>query len=294
MKFRFLAVAFVFSLTISAQQNQVTLDYIERYKDIAIGEMKSFGIPASITLAQGILESGNGLSELAQKSNNHFGIKCHLEWKGKKTYHDDDKKGECFRVYDSPEESFIDHSKFLAERSRYTFLFEYKPTDYRSWAKGLKKAGYATNKKYPQLLIDLIERYDLHKYDLAKEEVLVSRESAIIKASDISLSANKVKYIVAAAGDTYESIGLETEKTVDEILKYNEISYDTPLREGQLLYLQTKRKKGSKDVPTYKVQSGQDMYWVSQKFAIRLDRLYKLNNMPAGTQAKVGQVLKLR
>lgn len=294
MKFRFLAVAFVFSLTISAQQNQVTLDYIERYKDIAIGEMKSFGIPASITLAQGILESGNGLSELAQKSNNHFGIKCHLEWKGKKTYHDDDEKGECFRVYDSPEESFIDHSKFLAERSRYTFLFEYKPTDYRSWAKGLKKAGYATNKKYPQLLIDLIERYDLHKYDLAKEEVLVSRESAIIKASDISLSANKVKYIVAAAGDTYESIGLETEKTVDEILKYNEISYDTPLREGQLLYLQTKRKKGSKDVPTYKVQSGQDMYWVSQKFAIRLDRLYKLNNMPAGTQAKVGQVLKLR
>lgn len=294
MKFKFLAVAFVFSLTISAQQNQVTLDYIERYKDIAIGEMKSFGIPASITLAQGILESGNGLSELAQKSNNHFGIKCHLEWKGKKTYHDDDKKGECFRVYDSPEESFIDHSKFLAERSRYSFLFEYKPTDYRSWAKGLKKAGYATNKKYPQLLIDLIERYDLHKYDLAKEEVLVSRESAIIQASDISLSANKVKYIVAAAGDTYESIGLETEKTVDEILKYNEISYDTPLREGQLLYLQTKRKKGSKDVPTYKVQSGQDMYWVSQKFAIRLDRLYKLNNMPAGTQAKVGQVLKLR
>lgn len=294
MKFKFLAVAFVFSLTISAQQNQVTLDYIERYKDIAIGEMKSFGIPASITLAQGILESGNGLSELAQKSNNHFGIKCHLEWKGKKTYHDDDKKGECFRVYDDPEESFIDHSKFLAERSRYSFLFEYKPTDYRSWAKGLKKAGYATNKKYPQLLIDLIERYDLHKYDLAKEEVLVSRESAIIQASDISLSANKVKYIVAAAGDTYESIGLETEKTVDEILKYNEISYDTPLREGQLLYLQTKRKKGSKDVPTYKVQSGQDMYWVSQKFAIRLDRLYKLNNMPAGTQAKVGQVLKLR
>jgi len=139
--------------------------YIAKYKDVAIIEMNRYGIPASITLAQGILESGNGQSRLAVEGLNHFGIKCHENWNGETILEDDDKKGECFRKYDKVSESYRDHSLFLTERGRYSFLFEYKKTNYKAWAKGLKKAGYATNPKYPQLLIDLIEKHNLNKYD---------------------------------------------------------------------------------------------------------------------------------
>ncbi|WP_196885263.1 glucosaminidase domain-containing protein [Aureivirga sp. CE67] len=144
---------------------ELTTMYIETYRKIAIDEMKKYGVPASITLAQGILESGRGQSKLASKSNNHFGVKCHKDWKGPKVYHDDDRKGECFRKYKHPKYSFRDHSLFLVERDRYSFLFEYKVTDYKRWAKGLKKAGYATDPKYPAKLISIIEKYELHKYD---------------------------------------------------------------------------------------------------------------------------------
>ena len=139
--------------------------YIEKYSDLAVEEMYRAGVPASITLAQGLLESGNGLSELAVKGNNHFGIKCHNTWTGAKVYHDDDRKGECFRKYDNPEESFRDHSDFLRYRDRYKFLFDYEPTDYKSWAYGLKAAGYATDPKYPEKLIRLIEEHELYLYD---------------------------------------------------------------------------------------------------------------------------------
>lgn len=149
----------------SQNKSQDVLDYIEKYNRIAMREMQEYKIPASITLAQGLLESGNGKSELAKKSNNHFGIKCHSSWKGKKTYHDDDAKGECFRVYDSPAESYRDHSIFLANGQRYAFLFDLKITDYKGWAKGLKKAGYATLPVYANVLINLIETYDLTQYD---------------------------------------------------------------------------------------------------------------------------------
>ena len=141
------------------------MDYIEKYKDIAMREMQEYKIPASITLAQGLLESGNGNSELAKKSNNHFGIKCHKDWTGKRTYHDDDEKGECFRVYESPEDSYRDHSIFLKKGQRYAFLFDLKITDYKGWAKGLKKAGYATLPVYANVLIKLIEDYNLAQYD---------------------------------------------------------------------------------------------------------------------------------
>ncbi len=149
----------------SQSKSQDVIDYIDKYHKIAMREMQEYKIPASITLAQGLLESGNGKSELAKKSNNHFGIKCHSSWKGKRTYHDDDAKGECFRVYDSPAESYRDHSIFLANGQRYAFLFDLKITDYKGWAKGLKKAGYATLPVYANVLINLIETYDLTQYD---------------------------------------------------------------------------------------------------------------------------------
>jgi flagellum-specific peptidoglycan hydrolase FlgJ len=163
---KFVLSLFLVATTFGGIAQSVTQAYIDKWQAVAVSEMIEFGIPASITLAQGILESGNGQSELAKKSNNHFGIKCHLDWEGEKVYHDDDEDGECFRAYKKAEESFRDHSLFLKDRSRYAFLFEESPTDYKAWAKGLKKAGYATNKQYANRLIELIERYDLHQYDV--------------------------------------------------------------------------------------------------------------------------------
>ena len=171
MKFRYVVVVLLLALTLaplSAQRkNKAYLDYIEQYKSIAIKHQKLYGIPASITLAQGLLESGAGRSELARKSNNHFGIKCHSDWKGKRVYHDDDRKDDCFRKYDSPEDSFEDHAKFL-KRARYASLFELKVTDYRGWAKGLKACGYATDRSYANKLIQTIELYELYEYDRPK------------------------------------------------------------------------------------------------------------------------------
>ena len=168
--FILLIVGLCFNPLFINAQNITPEQYIETYKLIAIREMHAYKIPASITLAQGILESGSGNSKLAREANNHFGIKCHKDWKGDKFFHDDDAKDECFRVYDNAEESYKDHSLFLAKKKRYAFLFDYKVTNYKKWAKGLKKAGYATNPKYPSLLINLIERYDLHQYDKVSEK----------------------------------------------------------------------------------------------------------------------------
>ena len=150
--------------------NKTTLDYIEKY---AVNEMHKYKIPASITLAQGVLESGSGRSELASKSNNHFGIKCHTTWKGDRVYHDDDEKGECFRKYVYVETSYNDHSLFLTQRKRYAFLFDYDIKDYEKWAYGLRKAGYATDKKYPEKLLRIIEDYELHRFDLIEEKQFV-------------------------------------------------------------------------------------------------------------------------
>ena len=160
----FLLISFLFYSFLGFSQSK-TEQYISKYSNAAVAEMVRYGIPASITLAQGILESGNGESRLAVEGKNHFGIKCHNNWNGKTIIEDDDEKGECFRKYDKVADSYRDHSLFLTERGRYSFLFEYKKSDYKKWAKGLKKAGYATNPKYPSLLIDLIERYELYTYD---------------------------------------------------------------------------------------------------------------------------------
>ena len=224
----------------TGQVNDFTVAYIGTYKDIAIDKMEKYNIPASITLAQGILESGNGLSTLAKKSNNHFGIKCHSGWKGKRVYHDDDKKGECFRKYPTPEGSFNDHSIFLTGRGRYEFLFDLKPDDYKAWAKGLKKAGYATDRKYPKKLISFIETFELYKYDdLVLDQKGYKRAVKIDKGKfrdeDDSIADNTIAdnamadnsiddsdiFITVEKGDTLYSIAKNNNLSVDDLKRIN-------------------------------------------------------------------------
>lgn len=196
--------------------NNHTLSYINDYKDIAIKKMQEYKIPASITLAQGILESGNGRSELTRKANNHFGIKCHKDWTGKKVYHDDDQKGECFRKYTDPEGSFNDHSLFLTTRSRYDHLFKIDPDNYKKWAHGLKDAGYATDRKYPHKLIKIIEDYELYAYD---DLVLGSGSK-----KNRMVAESSAKYVIVNKGDTLYSIAKNNQTSVDEIKVLNDLS----------------------------------------------------------------------
>lgn len=199
--------------------------YVERYAAIAVEEMKIFKIPASITLAQGILESSSGRSELTRKSNNHFGIKCHKGWKGKKVYHDDDEKGECFRVYKDPKTSFRDHSMFLVGRERYSKLFKIKKGDYVKWAKGLSAAGYATDRRYPAKLIALIEKYELYKYDA----IILGSASKIVYAE-------KQNVHIVVKGDTLYSISRKYGIEVKELRRLNGLK-DNNIAIGQSLLL---------------------------------------------------------
>lgn len=207
-------------------------NYIAQYKGIAKEEMLQYGIPASIKLAQGILESGAGAGELALKSNNHFGIKCHEGWEGGRVYHDDDSRGECFRKYNDPKYSFRDHSLFLAQRSRYSDLFTLRKNDYIGWALGLKRAGYATDPSYPQKLIGLIERYNLQKYD---EEALGLRDPDT-DGNQYNSESKKIETYHVQAGDTLYSIARKFELTVETLKKYNGLTEDA-ISIGQVLYL---------------------------------------------------------
>jgi len=206
-------------------------EYIDEFAEIAQSEMKAFGIPASITLAQGLLESGFGKGELAAKTNNHFGIKCHTGWAGDFDYYDDDEKGECFRKYNHPMYSYRDHSLFLTSRSRYGFLFNLKQTDYKKWAKGLSKAGYATDRRYPQKLISLIERHELYKYD----RNIVGWKNVKLASNDAVLDerVHTVKY-----GDTLYSISRKYSVSVDELKRINKMN-DANLAVGQKLILES-------------------------------------------------------
>nr|WP_297789009.1 glucosaminidase domain-containing protein [uncultured Allomuricauda sp.] len=203
-----------------------TQDYIETFAEIAQYEMRAYGIPASITLAQGILESGSGRGELTLKTNNHFGIKCHTGWQGEFDFHDDDAKGECFRKYNHPMYSFRDHSIFLSTRSRYAFLFNYKRDDYKKWAHGLRQAGYATDRKYPQKLIALIERYDLDKYD---EEVVRGGLATVREPKNYEVFTHEVQ-----KGDTLYGISKRYEISVDELRRLNNLN-DNIISIGQIL-----------------------------------------------------------
>jgi flagellum-specific peptidoglycan hydrolase FlgJ len=209
-----------------------TEEYITVFAPIAQSEMKQYGIPASITLAQGLLESGAGRGQLTRRTNNHFGIKCHKGWTGGRVYHDDDAKGECFRKYNNPNQSFRDHSEFLSSRSRYAFLFEYKPTDYRKWAYGLRKAGYATDRKYPQKLMALIERHELHKYD---REVIARGDYTPREVPD----GDRTIHIVAK-GETLYAISRRYFISVDELMALNKLK-TTTLQVGQQLIVKKRR-----------------------------------------------------
>jgi len=216
--------------------NSTTLVYIDTYKNIAIEDMEKFKIPASITLAQGILESGSGKSTLALKSNNHFGIKCHKNWNGKKVRHDDDRKRECFRKYRHPEESFDDHSKFLTTRGRYSSLFDLREDNYKAWAKGLKKAGYATDRKYPQKLITIIEDYHLSDYDrlVLKGNKKYSKEKQKFNKDEEIVIANS--FVVVDKGDTLYSIARKNSITVSNLKSINGLT-SNEINIGQKLYL---------------------------------------------------------
>lgn len=290
--------------------------YIEKYSDLAVEEMYRSGVPASITLAQGLLESGNGLSELAVKGNNHFGIKCHNAWTGSKVYHDDDKKGECFRKYDSPEESFRDHSDFLRYRDRYKFLFDLEPTDYKGWAHGLRKAGYATDPKYPEKLIRLIEEYELYLYDtmqpaaneekvqqmpqspaqLEQARPLTGRQREVFSfaLSRQMYSQNGVPFIYAAEGETYESIAKSYRLFLKEILKFNDLQQNEELLPGTVVYLKKKKKASHPGLDRYVVEEGQTLREISQRFAVRMKDICRRNGIGQDHVLREGDVLELR
>lgn len=295
MKYICLMVAVWMSvLTLGAQtqrRNQAYEDYIRKYCDVAVDEMKHYRIPASITLAQGLLESGAGQSTLARKSNNHFGIKCGSSWNGPSVRHDDDARNECFRSYRHPKESYRDHSKFLCSGARYAFLFRLPITDYKGWARGLKKAGYATDPQYANRLINIIELYDLSRYD---KKGGLEQEIAFPNPHQPYL-ANDLLYVVARQGDTFKNIGKEFNISPKKLRKYNELPKGYVFQGGEVVYLEKKRSKATKENIVYVVREGDSMYGISQKFGMRLGRLYKLNKMqPDSPAPKVGDILRLR
>lgn len=279
-------------LVLQAQtRNKQYESYIKQYRDLAVEEMKKYRIPASITLAQGLLESGAGQSTLARKSNNHFGIKCGSDWRGKTVSHDDDARGECFRAYKHPKQSYEDHSKFLANRPRYASLFKLDITDYKGWARGLKKAGYATNPRYAEQLIGIIELYDLHKYD-RKGGLKWMKENPNPHQTYI---ANGLVYIVVRAGDSWKSISKELDISQKKLRKYNDLYKGYALQVGDILYLEKKNRKADKEHIVHVLRAGESMYSISQKYGIRLKNLYKLNKMDEDDPApEVGTILRLR
>lgn len=308
-----LAGVFGNAVSLFAQSKITTEEYILRYKNTAMEKMREYKIPASITLAQGILESGSGNSNLARHANNHFGIKCHTGWKGRSFYTDDDEKNECFRAYKDPEESYHDHSLFLTQRPRYAFLFELDIMDYKAWANGLSKAGYATNPRYPELLIRIIERHQLHDYDvIAMDKKQFAQETqthevhSFVPAdtSGFEFSGysalgrrvyvnNRKKFVFAAEGDNIKALAHEFAVYSWQLIKYNELSKQDSLLPGQMIYLEKKRRKSSEQ-RIHEVQVGDNMYSIAQQYGIKLKVLQRRNNLPEGVQPMAGTQIKLR
>ena len=283
-----LVVSFIMLISFSEifSQNLTRKQYITKYSALAVKQMRQYKIPASITLAQGILESNNGNSKLAVKANNHFGIKCH-GWEGKKIFEDDDKKNECFRKYKSPLESFKDHSLFLNKYSRYAFLFDYKITDYKSWARGLKKAGYATNKKYPELLIKIIEDNKLNIFDDKDVEI-----EFISEIRNIYMHPNRIKYVKSENQDTYITIAKDLNLKLRQLQKYNDSKETNILAEGTIVFIQPKRKKGKVKVHTY--YKNESLISISQFYGVKLKSLKKRNDLILKKGLNNGDKLRLR
>lgn len=328
MRRYFLLISFVCITTILSAQNKKNatyLAYIEKYAEIAMVEQSRHKIPACITLAQALLESSAGQSELSISSNNHFGIKCHSNWEGERVYHDDDKKGECFRKYDKVIDSYEDHSLFL-KRDRYKLLFSYKITDYKAWAYGLKAAGYATDPQYPDKLIKIIEDYGLaaytdskkvkeaaEKYDKqtvkeTKTSVVSSEKSEIsdVNSEVVEFDAlnmyiihevkktNNVAYIIATSTDTWTSVAKEFGLKEQELRKFNEYPKQTQMAEGMKIYVQAKKNKVSNKPFVHTVDYNESMHDIAQKYGVKMLSIYKLNNKEKWSKVKVGEKLKLK
>ena len=275
----------VISSSFAGGNNRISKqEYVEQWSPVAVEQMVEFGIPASITLAQGILESANGNSVLATKGNNHFGIKCH-GWEGKKMYKDDDRANECFRVYKNAEASYNDYSEFLKKYNRYAFLFEYDSDDYKSWAKGLKKAGYATNPKYPQLLIDIIEDLQLYKYDKIGNNGIFSAPQIIASSTvnsnthAVQVHEKGVKYVVAKKGDTFYKIAEECGLTLNQLYRFNDFAERKDFLEvGDVVYIQA--KKGANPFKKEEIVLTKDMsiHELAQLYAVNMKSVRRLNH----------------
>ena len=318
MKRILLSILFAVLPLLAVAADDPTVEYIRKYSDLAVSEMKRTGVPASITLAQGILESNSGQSKLAVKGNNHFGIKCHNDWNGRKMRLDDDARRECFRVYRKVEDSYRDHSDFLRYRDRYKSLFDLPKDDYKGWARGLKKAGYATDPAYANKLIALIEKYELYRFDRKTRverkpprEVEAPREIPVEPVPEnvernydenvsvnLRLSfyeVNGVRVIYSIQGETYASIASANGLFLKEILKFNDLVEAEPLEPGTVVYLGRKKTQAAKEVTKYVVDhEGETLRDIAQRYGVRLASLEKMNPELAGRALEEGDTVKLR
>lgn len=311
---RYLGLGILFLLFLSSSislQAQVKRtkkydDYIDKYSSVATRHMKDYKIPASITLAQGLLESGAGESSLATKGNNHFGIKCGGDWRGASIRKSDDRPNECFRKYKHAEESYHDHSLFLTERDRYSSLFRLQITDYKSWARGLQSAGYATDKAYANKLIKIIEDYELYLYDNAKvtggkkkkkdkgTPLWTVEQPKTPKRARMPYLTHGLVYVIAERGDTYEDIARDMDFKVKDLYKFNEVPENFPLVEGDLVYLQKKKRRADKPYYEHVVRDGESMHSISQRYGMQVKNLYKMNKKDYKYVPCESDILKLR
>ena len=279
--------------TASAESRQTREEYIARYKQIAVAHMERYGIPASITMAQGILESDSGNSRLSKESNNHIAIKCKKTWKGDRVYHDDDAKGECFRAYPSVEASYADHAEFLDSSPRYDSLFAYPSNDYRSWARGLKAAGYATAPDYAERLVTIIERY------------CTAPESSGAGADPfrVTLSSHKgynvyrtnhTCYVLAKEGDTYATLGAAFHISERTLRKFNDATKSDTLSKGDIVYIERKKSQWEGNAMLHVVRRGETLHSLAQSFGIRSRSLARLNSLARGGEFVHGQTIKIR
>ncbi len=298
------------SFSKASAQYMTAQEYVQKYKDYAIEEMKRMGVPAAITLAQGLLETQNGNSDLFKESNNHFGIKCKSTWTAETVSHDDDAPGECFRKYKTDEDSYRDHSNFLRGNSRYAFLFNLDPSDYKAWAYGLRKAGYATNPKYPQILIKNIEDNNLEQYtDDALNEVphFDAAQYADDKENDsssdvvkqdpvpgepINLTINGSKALLVSKGTSLLAIATQHNINLEKLLSINDLNNDGLLQKDQYIFLEKKQKEGQKDFCI--AQANETLYDISQKYGVILENLYLYNNLTANDYMVAGTKIFLK
>lgn len=286
---------------LAQRRNTAYNNYIRDYADLAVDQMKRYKIPASITLSQGLLESGAGQSTLARRSNNHFGIKCGNNWTGRSVRANDDLPNECFRAYGNVKDSYEDHSKFLTQNRRYASLFTLKQTDYRGWAQGLKKAGYATDKSYATKLISIIEDYELYKYDtksMSKKEERrwqkqLKKKPWLANPHDVYI-ANDIAYIIARDGDNFALLSGEFGISKNKLVKYNELEKSYTLMDGDIIYLNKKNKKSLSNTIYHVVRDGDSMHSISQIYGIQLKSLYKLNRVKADYVPEVGDRIYLK